>query len=96
MLNAYGDPDADAAVRAERALLAELHGGCSVPVGALAVRRDGVLSLNAQVTSLDGSNQASGAITGTDPEATGAMLAAVLRDRGADAILDQIREPASR
>ena len=45
MLNAFGDPDADAAVRAERAVLAELHGGCSVPVGALATRRDGVLSL---------------------------------------------------
>ena len=36
MLNSFGDPDADAAVRAERAVLAELHGGCSVPVGALA------------------------------------------------------------
>src|SRR5580658_1179686 len=68
MLNAYGDPDADAAVRAERALLGELHSGCSVPVGALATRREGELTLNAQVTSLDGSNQASGAITGTDPE----------------------------
>jgi hydroxymethylbilane synthase len=96
MLNSFGDPDADAAVRAERALLAELHGGCSVPVGALAVHRDGVLSLSAQVTSLDGTKQASGAISGTDPEATGTMLAAVLRERGADAILDQIREPASR
>ena len=96
MLNAFGDQDADAAVRAERALLAELHGGCSVPVGALAVRRDGVLSLSAQVTSIDGTEQASGAVSGTDPEATGATLAAVLRQQGADAILDQIRAPASR
>jgi hydroxymethylbilane synthase len=96
MLNAFGDPDADAAVRAERALLGELHGGCSVPVGALATRRDGVLSLNAQVTSLDGRSRIAGAVTGTDPEATGAALALTLRERGADAILDQIREPASR
>jgi hydroxymethylbilane synthase len=96
MLNAYGDPDADAAVRAERALLGELHGGCSVPVGALAVRRDGVLSLRAQVTSLDGRDRVTGTITGTDPEATGAALARVLRERGATAILDQIREPAAR
>jgi hydroxymethylbilane synthase len=96
MLNAFGDPDADAAVRAERALLAELHGGCSVPVGALAVHHDGVVSLSAQVTSLDGTERASGAISGPDPEATGTTLAAVLRERGADAILDQIREPASR
>jgi hydroxymethylbilane synthase len=96
MLNAFGDPDADAAVRAERALLAQLHGGCSVPVGALAVRRDGVLSLSAQVTSLDGLKRVTGTVTGADPEATGAALAAALRERGADEILDEIREPASR
>jgi hydroxymethylbilane synthase len=92
MLNAFGDPGADAEVRAERALLAELHGGCSVPVGALAVRRDGLLSLSAQVTSLDGRERVTGTATGTDPEATGTALAATLRDRGADVILDQIRE----
>jgi len=96
MLNAFGDPGADAAVRAERALLGELHGGCSVPVGALAVRRDGALILSAQVTSLDGRERVSGSVTGTDPEATGAALAAALREQGADAILDQIREPAAR
>jgi hydroxymethylbilane synthase len=104
MLNSFGDPDADAAVRAERALLGELHGGCSVPVGALAVSRDGGLTLSAQVTSLDGREQVSGTVTGpitstgtgTGPEATGAALAAALRERGADAILDQIREPAAR
>jgi len=98
MLNAFGDPDADAAVRAEKALLAELHGGCSVPVGALASRRDGVLSLSAQVTSLDGCERVFGSVTVTeaDPEAAGAALAASLRERGADTILDAIREPASR
>jgi hydroxymethylbilane synthase len=96
MLNAFGDPDADAAVRAERALLGELHGGCSVPVGAHAVRRDGVLGLSAQVTSLDGRDRVSGTVSGTDPEATGAALAATLREQGADAILKRIREPATR
>jgi hydroxymethylbilane synthase len=96
MLNSFGDADADAAVRAERALLAELHGGCSVPVGALAVRREVTLSLSAQVTSLDGRERAAGTITGSDPEATGRALAAVLRERGADVILNQIREPVGR
>jgi hydroxymethylbilane synthase len=96
MLNAYGDPDADAAVRAERALLAELHGGCSVPVGALAVRRNGLLSLSSQVTSLNGRDQVTGTVTGPDPDAVGAALASLLRERGADAILDLIREPAGR
>ena len=95
MLNAYGDPDADAAVQAERALLGELHGGCSVPVGAYATRSDGVLTLSAQVTSLDGQQQVTGTVTGRDPVAAGAQLARLLRDRGADAILNAIREPAS-
>jgi hydroxymethylbilane synthase len=83
-------------VRAERALLGELHGGCSGPVGALATRRDGVLSLSAQVTSLDGRSRIAGTVTGDDPEAVGAALASMLRERGADVILDQIREPAAR
>ena len=96
MLNAFGDPDADAAVRAERALLGELHGGCSVPVGAHAVRSGGVLSLSAQVTSLDGRQRVTGTVTGADPEAVGRELAAVLRGRGADAVLDRIREPTGR
>ena len=96
MLNAFGDPDADAAVRAERSLLGELHGGCSVPVGAYATRSGGLLTLSAQVTSLDGTQKVTGTVTGTSPATTGTELATVLKDRGADAILDQIREPAAR
>jgi hydroxymethylbilane synthase len=96
MLDSYGDPDSDAAVRAERALLAELHGGCSVPVGAYAVRTGDGLTLSAQVTSLDGRQRVTGTATGTDPESLGAELARTLRERGAEAILRQIREPASR
>jgi hydroxymethylbilane synthase len=67
-----------------------------VPVGALATRRGGELSLYAQVTSLDGLSRVDGSVTGVDPEAVGAALAAALRERGADVILDQIREPAAR
>jgi hydroxymethylbilane synthase len=96
MLNPFGDVNADAAVKAERALLGELHGGCSVPVGAHAIRSDGVLTVSAQVTSLDGSQRVTGTAAGTDPEATGTELAGILRAEGADAILDAIREPAAR
>jgi hypothetical protein len=60
--------------------------------------RDGVLSVNAQVTSLDGRLRVAGGLTagGPSPEAVGASIALTLRERGAGAILDQIREPASR
>lgn len=94
MLSAMGDPVTDAEVRAERALLAELHGGCSVPVGAHAVMAgDGELRLNAQVTSLDGTRKATAAGTGRDPEALGAQLAATLVASGAEDILREIRSP---
>ena len=96
MLNAFGDPDADASVRAERALLAQLHGGCSVPVGAYATTDGGSLTLSAQVTSLDGQQKVTGTAVGASAEATGTELAAILQDRGADAILDQIRQQAPR
>jgi hydroxymethylbilane synthase len=96
MLNAFGDPDTDAAVRAERVLLGELHGGCSVPVGALATRADGMLTLRGQVTSLDGRQSVTGTVVGTGPESIGRELAGRLRAQGADAILDRIRKPADR
>ena len=96
MLNEFGDADADATVRAERAVLAGLHGGCSVPVGAHATRSGGLLTLSAQVTSLDGTRRVTGTAAGTDPEATGAELARILRSRGAGTILDAIRVPAAR
>jgi hydroxymethylbilane synthase len=92
MLCSVGDPIADAAVRAERALLAELHGGCSVPVGAYAVPAEGCgLRLGAQVTSLDGSRKVTGHAFGQDPEALGAQLAATLITSGAEHILREIR-----
>ena len=96
MLSSYGDPAADAAVRAERALLAELHGGCSVPIGAYAIRNSAGLAMNAQVTSLDGRQRVTAAATGDDPEHLGVHLAAVLLERDAEEILREIREPVAR
>jgi hydroxymethylbilane synthase len=93
MLNSYGDPIADAAVRAEKALLAELHGGCSVPVGAYAVPSGDGLTLTAQVTSLDGTKRVYDSATGTDPEQLGRTLAHTMLGHGAEAILQEIRAP---
>jgi hydroxymethylbilane synthase len=95
MLSSYGDPAADRAVRAERALLGALHGGCSVPVGAYAVASGPDLTLTAQVTSLDGRRQVAGSATGTDPEQLGAVLAATLISQGAGQILAAIRPAAA-
>jgi hydroxymethylbilane synthase len=99
VLATAGDHGVDAQVRAERALLAELHGGCSVPIGAYAMPlAGGKLSLSGQVTSLDGTERVSGTLTGPaeEPEKLGASLAAVLIDQGAHSILDAVRAAEAR
>ncbi|MFF3692069.1 hydroxymethylbilane synthase [Streptomyces sp. NPDC002221] len=96
LLKGTGDPQVDACVRAERALLAELHGGCSVPVGAWGrVESDGLLHLSAAVTSLDGTTQVTGVGCGSveDPEKLGACVAEDLLAQGAAGILAAIRKP---
>ncbi len=91
MLNSYGDPAADAAVLAERTLLAELPGGCSVPVGAYALSSAAGLTLTAQVTSLDGTQRVSASATGTDARLLGETVAHTMLEQGAEVILRQIR-----
>jgi hydroxymethylbilane synthase len=95
-LAVLNDSEAAIAVRAERALLNELHGGCSVPVGAYGLVHNGILTLRAQVTSLDGSRvvieELTQAVTDPDhPESIGRELARRLRDAGAGDILQSIR-----
>ncbi|MFI6700649.1 hydroxymethylbilane synthase [Streptomyces sp. NPDC050509] len=94
ILLTVGDVAVDVEIRAERALLAELHGGCSVPVGAYGeTLPDGTLKLFGQVTSLDGRQRVSAALTGPadEPEKLGTTLAADLVDQGACSILDAVR-----
>ncbi|MFW5421011.1 hydroxymethylbilane synthase [Nocardiopsis sp. CNT-189] len=88
------DPAAHAAATAERALLAELHGGCSVPIGALATVDGDRLHLAAQVTAPDGSRATTTTRTGalTDPHEVGKQAATALYDQGAEAILSQVRD----
>ncbi|MFI1017909.1 hydroxymethylbilane synthase [Streptomyces sp. NPDC020965] len=98
VLSTVGDMAADTEVLAERALLAELHGGCSVPVGAYAESLpNGELALLGQVTSLDGQQRVSGTLTGpsAEPEKLGAALAGELIDQGARTILDAVRGGSS-
>lgn len=54
ILSPFDDPDTRASVTAERALLAELRGGCLAPIGAKAEVSSGELRLRAVVLSADG------------------------------------------
>ncbi len=87
-LAAIHDPETAAAVTAERAFLAALGGGCSLPLGAYArLVADGRLRLEALVAAPDGSEVLRLAAEGSDPQALGADLAAEALSRGAAALL---------
>lgn len=98
---AIDDPDSHAAVRAERACLGALAGGCLAPVGAWARREGGGLRLGACVleprdgavarilAEVDQSEDQS-------PEELGLRVAADLRRQGADQMLAAAREAAER
>ena len=87
------DADTRQATAAERALLGRLEGGCQVPVGALATVTNGVLTLRAVVSSLDGTRSVEGMREGPSDQAAqiGGGLAEELLGRGAEVILDEIR-----
>jgi hydroxymethylbilane synthase len=83
------DAQTHAAVRAERAMLRELGGGCHVPIGAKTALDHGVLSVRGVVLSPDGTRRIDAMVRGpmTDAEALGRGLAQQLRGQGADALL---------
>lgn len=87
------DQAADAATRAERALLRELEGGCQVPIAALAQVRGDRLQLRAMVASLDGEHMIRDSYDGEIERAEdiGRNLAMRMLDQGAGQILSEIR-----
>ncbi len=88
-LAALDDPQTRAEVTAERALLAELGGGCRVPIGACARAEGSRLRLTAMVASPDGAQLVRVTLDGSvaDPEGLGRRAAAELNSRGAADIL---------
>jgi len=81
------------AVRAERALMHALEGGCQVPIGALGELKGERLRLRGFVGSLDGRRSVRAELAGPAayPGRLGAALAERLWERGADAILAEVR-----
>jgi hydroxymethylbilane synthase len=93
-LRGLNDDATSIAVRAERALLAGLEGGCQVPIGALAMSDLGGLVLHALVADTRGRRviRGSRAVDANAPEHDGHALALELRSRGADVILEELRK----
>jgi hydroxymethylbilane synthase len=82
------------AVRAERAALRELGGGCQVPIAIHARCEDDCLSLLGVVAAIDGSRIVRAANSGpaVEPERLGAEVARSLVEQGAREILESSAE----
>jgi hydroxymethylbilane synthase len=89
------DPWTRLPVMAERSMLAELGGGCQVPIGAFATLENTELFLTGAVFSPDGAEMIRYTATGecTRPSELGRNVAEVLKCRGARAILDALPPP---
>jgi len=83
------DADTRACVSAERGVLAELEGGCQVPLGAWGRLEDGSMKLDARVLSADGTQCVAGSVSGksSDAESLGRALGQRLLADGADGLL---------
>lgn len=99
LLSLYNDDLTAITVTAERTFLAELNGGCQVPIGAYAVRlqssdvpeEQSIIQLTGMVATPDGSIMLKETMQGTDPVALGIAVAAQLKSQGADRILAEVR-----
>jgi hydroxymethylbilane synthase len=85
----------ETSIRAERAMLKALEGGCRVPVGALASVQGSKVRIQGVVASPDGAHMYWGKVEGEEPEGTGGRLAWDLLKQGAAVVLDEIREVRS-
>jgi hydroxymethylbilane synthase len=79
-------------VRAERAFLKKLEGGCQVPIAAYAQLIDGKVAMSGLVGSVDGKTLIKDTLEGTpdEPETLGTALAEKLLAQGAKEILDEV------
>jgi hydroxymethylbilane synthase len=81
-LRAIDDGDAHAAVRAERAFLAELGGGCSLPCAAYATVQGWEVTIDGLLASPDGRVVIRAQAASEAPEAAGVRVAREVLDRG--------------
>lgn len=85
-------------LRAERAYLRVLEGGCSIPVFALASLNEDQLTLKGGIVSLDGNERISIVVEGDvrEPEKLGQELAKEVFAAGGKVILDQIKQTLNK
>ncbi|NJR19285.1 MAG: hydroxymethylbilane synthase [Calothrix sp. CSU_2_0] len=92
LLKAIEHPETRDRCLAERAFLRHLEGGCQVPIGVNTQLNGDNLTLTGIVISVDGQKMVQDTVTGkaSEAEKLGIELANVLRQQGAQEILDKI------
>ncbi|MCG7410189.1 hydroxymethylbilane synthase [Paenibacillus sp. ACRRX] len=93
LLEHYHSEDTARAVRAERAFLGRMNGGCQIPIGAYAAQHEqtGQLTLTGMVGSPDGSTILKVVKEGDHPENLGNAVAEELLSQGAEQLLGPLR-----
>jgi hydroxymethylbilane synthase len=92
LISVLDDYPTHMAVAAERSFLEALGGGCRVPVGSLAVQKEGTMELRGSISAPDGTTYVEGEKTGKtesigDAEKLGATLGQELMARGGKELL---------
>ncbi|MCD6388974.1 MAG: hydroxymethylbilane synthase, partial [Desulfobulbaceae bacterium] len=88
------DDETSVRVRAERAFLLRLEGGCQVPIGGFAVVEDDLISLTGLIAAVDGSRMLKETVSGplADAEQMGISIAEKLLGMGGAEILAEVYE----
>ena len=91
-VSSIDDPQASIALRAERAVVSRLGGGCQMPIGALAEVANGTVTVTGIVVSPDGARAARAAAAGSvdNAVAVGTDVAEQLLRAGAEDILAEV------
>lgn len=91
-LSFLADETTAVAVRAERAFLHRLEGGCQVPIGAFAQLKDKELTITGLIASVDGAKMLKQTLNGAvvDAEKLGVQLAEELLANGGGEILAEV------
>jgi hydroxymethylbilane synthase len=97
IIQACNHSETEARLRAERAYLRVLEGGCSIPVFALAKLENNQLVLHGGIVSLDGKRRITFHLAGSaqEPESLGQELAEKVLAAGGKEILEQIKKEQS-
>jgi hydroxymethylbilane synthase len=92
IINFFNHRETELTVRAERAFLKGLDGGCQVPIAGYGVIEGTAICLKGMVAELDGSRIIKDEATGSEekPEQLGAVLAEKLLQAGAEKILAEV------